>query len=241
MILSLTRDFAARRPPCPRRALAAGWFSLLLLALPGAGPVSPSARALTVETRDFEGLVGQAETIFHGTVVAQESLWRGEGAERHLVTQVTFQVSETYKGMAVPRQALEFLGGTREGRTLRVPGVPRFAVGESAILFVVGNGAQVCPLVGAFQGHFAVERDLASAETRVYGHDHRPVTDPAAIGRGGAPTVSSDRSGSLTPRSRSDEARPTASPTLTAAEFGAAITRKLQERRARGLPEVQAD
>lgn len=238
------RGREVRSPVLPvRPATALGWLASLLLLLTTV--VLPPAHALTVLTRDFDALVARAETIFQGTVIAQESLWVGEGSNRHIVTRVTFQVQETYKGVAASSQTLEFMGGTVAGRVMRVPGAPRFITGEQVVLFVVGNGAQMCPLVGAFQGRFLVERDPATAVERVYDHDHRPVVRTEAIGQGAEATVSG---GAFTPKPRSVEPGPSGagaatpeSPSLSAAQFGAAIARKLQERRAQGLPEVQRD
>ena len=223
----------------PRRRLQAGavLLSVLLLQVFSLVTLPPSARALTATTRDFEGLVARAETIFKGTVRGQESFWRGDGPNRHVATRVTFQVLETYKGVAASSQTLEFLGGTLDGRSTRVPGAPQFALGETAVLFVVGNGEQFCPLVGAFQGRFVVERDPATAEERVYRHDRRPVTDTETIGREGEATVSHG-GGATVPRNATAG---TSAPALTAAQFQTAIAEKLRERRARGLPEVQKD
>ena len=196
---------------------------LAAFALAGFAP-PPAASAMTVVPRDFEALVARAETIFKGTVTNQESLWTGEGQNRAIVTRVTFQVSETYKGAAASTQTLEFLGGTVDGQTLRVPDMPRFTLGETAVLFVVGNGVQACPLVGAFQGRFHVRTDAASARDRIYAHDGHPVTDTARIGTAEttAPTASTE-----TP--------------LLAETFRERIIEKLRERRARNLPEVARD
>ena len=242
MKLSPDDDLPARPFLPPRRRLRAGavWLSALLLQVFSLVTLPLSARALTATTRDFEGLVARAETIFKGTVYAQESFWRGEGPNRHIATRVTFQVLATYKGVSASSQTLEFLGGTLEGRSTRVPGAPQFAVGETAVLFVVGNGEQFCPLVGAFQGRFVVERDPATAEERVYRHDRRPVSDTGAIGREGEAETVSSHGGATTPRSAA-AAEPPNAPALTATQFGAAIAEKLRERRAQGLPEVQRD
>ncbi len=227
------------------RRAATATTVLLLVVLFTLFAVPPSAHALTALTRDFDGLVARAETIFKGTVVAQESLWVGEGSNRRVATRVTFQVQETYKGVGASSQILEFMGGTVAGKTVRVPGIPRFALGETSILFVVGNGAQVCPLVGAFQGRFLVERDPATALERVFSYDHQPVVRTEAIGQGAEATVSSS---ALTPKPRSTEPDTGSAgaiipqpPSLLATQFAAAIGRKLQERRAQGLPEVQRD
>ena len=192
--------------------------------------LATSALALTAIERDFDGLVARAETIFKGTVTAQESLWTGEGPNRHIVTRVTFQVLDTYKGAAASSQTLEFLGGTVAGVTLAVPDMPKFALGETAVLFVVGNGVQLCPLVGAYQGRFPVQRDAATASgERVFTHDGNPVVDTALVGQTnettGAPKLRAYRNSGANSAVSSDA-------------FKEAITAKLRERKAKGLAEV---
>lgn len=207
------------------RALLAACLAFVLSGIAAA----PAASALTVLPRDFETLVAQAETVFKGTVVGQESAWTGEGQNRHIVTRVTFQVLETYKGVAASSQTLEFLGGTVDGQTLLVPGMPRFSIGETAVLFAVGNGQQICPLVGAYQGRFQVRRDPATAREQIYTHDGRPVTDTARIG---AEAATTDRTGSST------QAAAAAQPPMLAETFRERIAETLRDRRARSLPEV---
>ena len=209
--------------------LTSFWLGAAALLIAVAGLVAP-ASALTVAPRDFDGLVSHAEIIFKGTVVAQTSLWTGGGSTRQIVTRVTFQVAETYKGTAASPQTLEFLGGTVDGQTLLVPGLPKFVIGETAVLFVVGNGQQICPLVGAFQGRFHVRKDAATALERIYAHDGSPVMDTTRIGDAG--------------KAKTDAASPAAvaaeSP-LPADTFRQRIAEKLRERRALNLPEVARD
>ena len=149
------------------------------LFLPGALPL----HALTVVTRDFDQLVARADTVFKGAVIQKESLWIGEGETRHIATRVTFQVAETYKGPAAAQQTLEFVGGTVGDATMQIPGVPQFEVGQCAVLFVVGNGKQFCPLVGIHQGRFHVRRDDATGQERVFTDEGFPVVDPTQLGK----------------------------------------------------------
>ena len=139
-------------------------------------------RALTVVPRTFDELVARASAAFKGTVTAIDPQWVGTGAARHIVTFVTFRVDETYKGDAASAWTLRFFGGTVDGTTMEVPDMPRFAVGQTAVLFEAGNGQQFCPLVGVHQGRFHVTRDSAGVE-RITTDDHSPVTSTAEIGQ----------------------------------------------------------
>ena len=159
----------------PRLALLLG----ALLLLSGTGAV----RAITTIPRDFDQLVARADTVFRGTVTARASRWVGAADTRHIATFVTFQVQETYKGAPSSEQTLRFLGGTVGDDTLEVPDLPRFTVGQTAVLFVVGNGRQFCPLVGVAQGRFHVVKDAATGQERVLTDDRSPVVDTREIGQ----------------------------------------------------------
>ena len=139
--------------------------------------------ALTVIPRDFDELVARADTVFRGAVADKTSLWVGTGQTRHIATRVTFRVDETYKGDAAARQTLEFVGGTVGDTTLEIPGLPKFEVGQTVVLFVVGNGVQFCPLVSVQQGRFHVVKDRATGSERVFTDDGLPVADTADLGR----------------------------------------------------------
>ena len=60
--------------------------------------------------------------------------------------------------------------------------MPRFTVGQGAVLFETGNGQQFCPLVGVHQGRFHVNKDGAGVE-RMTTDDGSPVTSTAEIGK----------------------------------------------------------
>ncbi len=141
-----------------------------------------ATHALTVVPRSFAELVERADTAFKGTVTVVDPQWAGTGAQRHIVTYVTFRVDETYKGNAVGTRTLRFFGGTVDGVTVEVPDMPHFAVGQVAVLFETGNGRLFCPLVGVHQGRFHVNKDTAGVE-RITTDDGSPVTSTAEIGQ----------------------------------------------------------
>src|ERR1700724_623982 len=97
---------------------------------------APFARATTVIPPTFDELVAQAEFIFQGEVTNVNSEWVGEGAQRHIMSYVTFKVSDTLKGDVGQSYTIRMLGGTVDGETMGVSDAPKFEVGDQDILFV---------------------------------------------------------------------------------------------------------
>jgi len=178
-------------------------YFLLLAGLLIAG----SLRATTVIPPTFEQLVDQAEIIFHGNVTKVNAQWVGEGAERHIVSYVTFQVKESLKGTPGDVYTIRMFGGTVDGETMEIADAPKFQVGDEDIMFVENNGSQVIPLVGIMHGRFHVRRDSSGREL-VTANEDEPVQDVARLGRA--------RTNSAT------------GPALTPAAFKAAIRGRLQ-------------
>ncbi len=78
---------------------------------------------------------------------------------------------------------------------MEVPEMPRFELGQKAVLFVVGNGKQFCPLVGVTQGRFHVVKDQTIGRERIFTDDRSPVVDTAELGQvdaAGMPLLKSD-------------------------------------------------
>src|ERR1700746_3678344 len=74
----------------------------------------------TVIPPTFDQLVQQAEFIFQGTVTNTQSVWEGEGAQRHIETYVTFNVEDNVKGSAGTSYTIKMLGGTVGAKTMEV-------------------------------------------------------------------------------------------------------------------------
>jgi hypothetical protein len=126
--------------------------ALTMLQLLAAQPL----RAMIVMKRDFPQLVARAEQIVVGTVTAVGTQLDDSGVPWTLVTLSDLTV---LKGAAGPNLVLRFYGGAAGDVVLHVPDMPRFSIGERAVLFVAGNGKTVCPLVGVSQGRFRVRWD----------------------------------------------------------------------------------
>lgn len=153
-----------------------------------------AARATSVIPPDFDGLIAQADTVFTGDVLGVRSEWAGEGANRRIVSFVTFDVLRVMKGQAATPYTLRMLGGTVGTRTMEVSDAPRFATGDRVILFVQGNGTQFFPTVGFMHGVYRLERlgaaareagasDAAGPVETVTDHTGRPLAGVEEIGQ----------------------------------------------------------
>ena len=182
------------------------FLSLVSLAL-------PAARATTVIPPTFDELVTKAETIFEGTVTGLRSEYTGEGANRHIVTYVSFKVEDAIKGATGSDYTIRMFGGTVDGRTVEVTDAPRFKVGDRDILFVENNGTQFIPLVGIMHGRFHVQADENGGNEKIAKDNGAAVANLAKLGQ--------------------DEAGAVNGIAMSKAQFKAAIRQKLAEKAAK--------
>ena len=169
-------------------------------------------RATTVIPPTFDRLVNDAEMIFEGTVTALKSEWTGEGANRHIVTYVTFKIEDPIKGALGAEYTIRMFGGTVDGQTMEATDTPKFKVGDRDILFVENNGKQFVPLVGIMHGRFRVKQDEVNAPESISKDSGAHVSDVAKLGN--------------------DEKAASSGKALSKAEFKAAIRQKLAEKAA---------
>ena len=155
-------------------------YSLALLA--ALFVTSNSLLATTVIPPSFDELVSRAEVIFQGSVTDVRSQWVGEGAQRHIVTYVTFKVDDAIKGSPGTTYTMRMLGGTVDGQTMEVSDSPKFKKGDRDFLFVEHNGQQFIPLVGIMHGRFRVEHEQNGREI-VAMNNGEPLSDVATLGK----------------------------------------------------------
>jgi hypothetical protein len=144
--------------------------------------IAGSAAATTVIPPSFDELVGEAQIIFQGTVTGVRSDWVGEGAQRHIVSYVTFQVNDVFKGNPGEKYTLRMLGGTVGGETMEVTDAPKFKIGDRDVLFVENNGSQFIPLVGIMHGRFRVLRDALGRDV-IHTNSGLPVASTDQFGK----------------------------------------------------------
>ncbi len=140
-------------------------------------------QATTVIPPTFDQLVGQAQLIFQGNVTDVKSQWIGEGAQRHIVTYVTFRIEDSLKGDAGSSYTIRMLGGTVGDQTMEVSDSPKFKVGDRDILFVENNGSQFIPLVGIMHGRFHVQKDAQTNADVVSSEHGEPLGDLSKLGK----------------------------------------------------------
>jgi hypothetical protein len=124
------------------------------------------AGATLMKYFEVEELARLATDVFRGQVVATETYW--DAGRTRIYTAVRVRVDETLKGAAAPGETVTVtqLGGEKDGVLLDFVGRPRFAAGESVVLFTRrGRGADYL-VVGLRQGKMRlagdqVERDFS--------------------------------------------------------------------------------
>ena len=141
-----------------------------------------SAQATSVIPPTFDELVDQAEIIFEGNVTDVRSQWVGEGAQRHIVSYVSFKVEDTVKGSPGKTYTVRMLGGTVDGESMEISDAPKFQVSDRDIIFVQNNGSQFIPLVGIMHGRFHVKRDQNGRDI-VTTNEGEPLRDVTKLGR----------------------------------------------------------
>jgi hypothetical protein len=169
-----------------------------------------TTHATTVIPPTFDELVGQAEFIFQGEVTDVRSQWVGEGAQRRIVSYVTFSVEDAVKGTPGGTYTLRMLGGTVDGETMEVSESPKFKAGDRDIIFVQNNGSQFIPLVGIMHGRFHVQKDDQTGREIVTTNEREPLKDVSKLGK-------------------DEHATAAASQALSPNEFKSAVRRAVQE------------
>jgi hypothetical protein len=169
---------------------------LALIALVWLLAVNP-ARATTVVAQDFSSLVSGADYVVRAAVKSVISEYRTTPQGRAIFTKVELQVLETITGTPPQPLVLQLLGGTVDGVTMRVEGVPQFHVGDEDILFVQNNGTQFYPLVGIMNGKYPVKHDAATGAAYVARSNGVPLYDEKDVKQemGSASTAQAQHAG----------------------------------------------
>jgi hypothetical protein len=119
------------------------------------GPVrSASVFATSVLEQDLPALCNKAEIAFLGTVTAVSSRW-ADAERTRMETLVTFAQIVPLLGNPGEETTLRFPGGEIDGIREEVAGLPRFRLGDRAVLLVRSDGG-ISPIVGFHQGFFPV-------------------------------------------------------------------------------------
>jgi hypothetical protein len=119
---------------------------------------SAAVPGTTLEKMPVERMADLAQVIVRAVCVSNSTGWdAGE-----IWTFTTFDVAETWKGLATERVTARLLGGTVGSLTSTVSGVPRFRAREEVILFLEPTARGDFTVVSWQQGTFRVGRDPRS-------------------------------------------------------------------------------
>jgi hypothetical protein len=166
-----------RVPPSPPLPLSPSLLLTLFLLL----ALAPATRATSIVPPTFAELVAESNTVVRGTVTAVRAEEFESPQGRGIHTFVTFRVERTLKGTPADTVTLRFLGGTVGQRTLRLAGIPTFAVGQRQLVFVSRNGEVMCPLIGAGHGRYHVVTDTATQREYLTRDNAVPLTSTDEI------------------------------------------------------------
>ena len=141
------------------------WVLLGLSSSPGFG--------VSFESKNFDQLVTEAEQIFIGTASGATARRHSGGA---IVTDVSFSGVQVLKGDASNAEtSLMIAGGTLGAEIFSLPGIPRFQIGITYLIFAQGNGTSIFPVVGGDQGMFQVKSDTLTGESLVFDSRGMPI------------------------------------------------------------------
>jgi hypothetical protein len=143
------------------------------------------ALASRIIPRTLPELKAGADRVFVGRCESAFPHWN---EDRTLIfTRYRFRVSRVLKGKLEQTAIVEELGGAVGGVGLDVAGVPRYTVGEEALLFVRRTPLGRWETFGAVQGKFRIVRD-AQGRPRVqsdfYRADLAAMAGPERAGDG---------------------------------------------------------
>jgi hypothetical protein len=136
----------------------------------------PAARGTTFARMSVEEMVAAADAVVHARCLGTDT--RREAGE--LWTFASFEVEETWKGVAPRLISVRLLGGRLGNLTYRVEGVPEFRTGEEVVLFLQRTRAGDFAITSWVQGTFRVRRDSeASGPLVMQDSSSMALFDPA--------------------------------------------------------------
>lgn len=145
--------------PGEARFLAFLLFSIASLILPRA--VFPT----TVEKFTLEDLVHKSGRIVLGKCLSTESRWNDRNTL--ILTTSRFAVSEPLKGSSDGFVSVITVGGTLDGITQTVSGMPEFRTDEEVLLFLEPSRSGNWQPLGMSQGKFRILKNRLTGESEV--------------------------------------------------------------------------
>lgn len=132
------------------------WLPALLLVLLFAARTP----ATTLLPMYLDDLTTQSQTVVYGRVVASRVEW--DAAHRWIFTIYTIEPKQYLKGNLGSSFELREPGGERDGIAMKIAGVPRFDVGQDAVLFIWTGPHGYHQVTSFGQGAVTIRTDTAT-------------------------------------------------------------------------------
>jgi hypothetical protein len=137
------------------------WLATLLVTVLVA---QGGAVATTVSKLSLEELVRKSGRIILGRCLSTESRWNQ--GNTLIYTYSKFAVTENFKGRAGGFINVVTVGGTVDGITQTVSGMPQFEQDEEVVLFLEPSTNDLWQPVGLSQGKFRIVKDSRTGDTQ---------------------------------------------------------------------------
>ena len=137
--------------------------------------------ATTVIPPEFPQLVNESDYIVRAVVKSVACEWREVQGHRHIFTLVELDVREVIAGQPPRPLILQLLGGKVGKDELTVSGVPQFQVGDEDVLFIRGNGQNICPLFAIMHGRYPIMKDKGTGREYITRSNRVPLHDTAEV------------------------------------------------------------
>jgi hypothetical protein len=128
-----------------------------------------SGRAATVVPLSLHDLVAKSDLVIEGRVITGTADFCGPAGASMLFTYWEVEVKEALKGTAAASALVRTPGGSKDGRSLEVPGAPGFQPDQRLILFLKKteesrSGRPVYEVLGWQQGALDIGTEPGSSE-----------------------------------------------------------------------------
>jgi hypothetical protein len=127
--------------------------------------IAAACGATSLLPQSTRELALSSSDIVIGTVAATHSYWNP--AHTRILTDVSFDVSESLEGVPGGRLTLTQFGGERDGIRVSVPGGPLFVPGQQSLLFVWRDSPGRPQVNGLAMGKFDIRQDPETGERLV--------------------------------------------------------------------------
>src|SRR5262249_41420313 len=116
----------------------------------------PQALASSMLHQNIDSLTQSSDAVVRGKVRATQSRWSAD--HKRIITEVTIEVAEFFKGAGSSTLVVQQPGGEIDGIGQKVSGLASFSEGEEVVLFLEHLETNKYRVAGMAQGKYRVER-----------------------------------------------------------------------------------